>query len=339
MTRRQLMTAVPALAAARSLLADGANSRIGLCTFSCHQRWKAGQFPDPLSFARYAMEMGAEGVQTSLRGQTMELARQLRVITEAGYYEGDVRLPRTQDGVAEFEAEVKLALAAGARVARAVFTSQRRYETFDTLEAFRAFHNQAVQSLQWAEPVLHRHRLKLAMENHKDFTSEELAAIMRQINSEWIGVLVDTGNNIALLEDPQAVIEHLAPFALSVHLKDMAVQPDAEGFLLSEVPLGTGALDLPKIVTTLRQPNPAIVFNLEMATRDPLRVPCLTGRYFATFPERRADRLTPTLEWVKAHPPRQAVPSVTGKPVEQILAEEEAHNRQGLNWMRERIQG
>jgi len=34
---------------------------------------------------------------------------------------------------------------------------------------------------------------------------------------------------------------------MSVHFKDMAVQPADDGFRLSEVPLGTGALDLPRI--------------------------------------------------------------------------------------------
>ena len=43
MNRRQLLTAVPYVAAARTLLAAAGvtGARIGLCTFSCHQHWKA----------------------------------------------------------------------------------------------------------------------------------------------------------------------------------------------------------------------------------------------------------------------------------------------------------
>ena len=43
MNRRVFLAALPALAAARSLLvaAGAVTPRIGLCTFSCHQHWKA----------------------------------------------------------------------------------------------------------------------------------------------------------------------------------------------------------------------------------------------------------------------------------------------------------
>jgi len=157
------------------------------------------------------------------------------------------------------------------------------------------------------------------------------------MSSEWIGVLVDTGNNIALLDEPHAAVEALAPFALSVHLKDMAVQPSDDGFLLSEVPLGTGVLDLPRIITALRKANPSIVFNLEMATRDPLRVPCLNDAYFATMPEQKGARLNATMDWVNANPAKQLPPHVTGKSTSQILTDEETNNRESLGWMQRNL--
>ena len=233
--------------------------------------------------------------------------------------------------------EARLTREAGAEVARAVFTGGRRYEIFKTLNEFRIFHAQAEKTLALIEPVLRRNRLRVAIENHKDHTTDELVALMRKLSSEWIGVLVDTGNNIALLEEPHATVEALAPFALSVHFKDMAVQLCDDGFLLSEVPPGTGSLDLPRIIATLVRSNSRIVFNLEMATRDPLRVPCLTDDFFATFPERKAAQLDATMSWVKAHPPAQPSPSVSGKTTAQVLTEEETNNRQGLAWMTKHI--
>ena len=344
-SRRSFISSLPALAAVRSLLAaDGvAQSRIGICTFSCHQHWKAVgakhlgvKFTDALSFARHARELGAEGVQTALRSDDSAVAKQMRAFTEqtGGYYEGELRMPKTEADLAAFESEVRLTREAGASVARAVFTGTRRYETFRTLEEFRNFHAKAQQSLGLIEPVLRRHQLKVAIENHKDFTSDELATLMRKISSPWIGVLVDTGNNIALLEEAHAAVEALAPFALSIHLKDMAVQPCADGFLLSEVPLGTGMLDLPRMIATLRRANPAVVFNLEMATRDPLRIPCLTEGYRATFPERKATHLAAAMERVTANPPKQPVPQTSGKTTAQVLSDEEANNRECLRWMR-----
>lgn len=337
-SRRQFIATLPALAAARSILAaSGADaSRLGICTFSCHQRWRLTKPVDAAGFYRYARELGAEGVQSSLRGCQPKIIRDL-VEQSGGYYEGELRLPKDVGEMAAFETEVRQTREAGASVSRAVFTSGRRYEVFSTLEAFQSFHDQAKRTLSLIEPVLRKHQLKLAIENHKDHTTEELVALMKGISSEWIGVLVDTGNNLALLEEPHGVIEALAPFALSVHLKDMAVQSSDDGFLLSEVPLGTGFLDLPRMIASLRNANPAIVINLEMATRDPLRIPCLTNAFFATMPERKATHLDAAMQRVKKNPLKGAVPNISGKEATQILTEEEQNNRHGLVWMQQKL--
>jgi 3-oxoisoapionate decarboxylase len=293
------------------------------------------KFFDAVGFYQYGRSLGAEGVQTNLRSTDVAVARKIRELVErdGGYYEADIRLPKTDGDVESFETDVRLAREAGATVARTFCMGTRRYEVFKTLEEFKRFHAEAGRSLELAEPVMGRHRVKLAIENHKDHTTEELIAMLRKMSSEWVGALVDTGNNIALCEEPHAVVEALAPYAMSVHFKDMAVQPDPDGFLLSEVPLGTGMLDLPRIVACLTHAHPAIVFNLEMATRDPLKIPCRTDLYWATFPERRASHFANVLERVKANPPKQPPPHVTGLPVGQLLAEEESNNRHGLAWM------
>ena len=338
MNRRQFIITLPAFATARSILAAAGakESRLGICTFSCHQRWKLTKPLDAAQFYRYARELGAEGVQSPLRGCEPKTIREL-VEQSGGYYEGELRLPKSKTDLAAFEAEVRQTREAGATVARAVFTNGRRYEAFQSMEAFQAFHEHAKRTLALIEPVLRKHQLKLAIENHKDHTTEEQVGMMKAISSEWIGVLVDTGNNLALLEEPHGVIEALAPFALSVHLKDMAVQSADDGFLLSEVPLGTGFLDLPRMITTLRKANPAIVINLEMATRDPLRIPCLKEGYFTTLPGRKETHLTAAMQRVKQNPPKAPVPVVSGKPNEQILAEEEQHNRHGLAWIQKKL--
>ncbi len=340
------------LAGARSLAAAGASpDQLGICTFSCHQHWralneagKAGTSPamlpfrDPLSFCRYVSALGAKRVQTPLRD--IEPAALRAWAEEAGTgYEGEVHLPKSDADLAPFEAEVRRTREAGATVARAVFAGGRRYETFSNLSDYRAFYEQSRQILRRIDPIARKHRLKIAIENHKDHTSDELAELMQEFSSEWLGVLVDTGNNLALLEDPAQTIATLAPFAMSVHLKDMALQPAEDGFLLSEVPLGTGMLDLAGIIGTLRTANPAIGIHLEMATRDPLRVPCLNEAYFATFPERRKSHLEATMARVRANPPKGTVPAVAGKGLAIVLAEEEANNRHGLAWMRERFLG
>ena len=112
----------------------------------------------------------------------------------------------------------------------------------------------ARENIDAALRIAEKHQLPLAIENHKDFTADEMAALMKEKESRWLGVCLDTGNNISLLDDPMALVEILAPYAITTHIKDMAVAPYPDGFLLSEMPLGEGMLDMRQIVDTIRPP-------------------------------------------------------------------------------------
>jgi hypothetical protein len=117
----------------------------------------------------------------------------------------------------------------------------------------------------------------------------------------------------------------------------MAVQETDDGFLLSEVPLGTGFLDLPRVVAVLRKANPRIAFNLEMITRDPLLIPCLTAGYWATLGEMRASQLAAALTGVRALRPRMPLPRMADLPLEEQLAIEEQNNRDSIVFARQRL--
>ena len=321
--------------------------RLGLCTFSCHQQWQALQkikpgaqppFTNGPTFLDYVVRnLGGQGVQTGVKTADEARAIRERVESTGSYYEGDIRLPKDEADLATFESSLKLIREAGGTVARSVLLWTRRYETFHSMADVRAFREHGHKVLSLFEPLLKKHGVRLALENHKDQLVFEQLDMLKHFSSEWIGVCVDTGNNLALLEEPHGVVESLAPFAASVHLKDMALQPSPQGFRLSEVPLGTGFLDLPRMIATLRAANPGIAFNLEMATRDPLSIPCLTPEYWRVFDQRPAHDLWRALALVQAHPPRQQPPSVTGKPFADVLAEEETHNRESLAWMHKHI--
>jgi len=164
--------------------------------------------------------------------------------------------------------------------------------------------------------------VKIGIENHKDFHAAELAEMLGRISSPHMGACVDTGNSIALLEDPMKVVETLAPYAVTTHIKDMAVQETPTGFLLSEVPLGQGMLDLPRMFAIFEKHNPQIGYHLEMITRDPLDIPCLKPGYWATFPEKPGTELARTLTLVREHPAAK-LPKTSGRNTEDVLAFEE----------------
>ena len=133
-------------------------------------------------------------------------------------------------------------------------------------------------------PLLEKYKIRLGLENHKDRTVDELVAVLKRYSSPYLGSCLDFGNNIALLDDPMDVVQKLAPYVVTTHLKDVGVEPYGEGFLLSELPLGEGFLDLSSIVSLIRAASPNAHLMLEMITRDPLKVPCLTDKYWADLP-------------------------------------------------------
>jgi sugar phosphate isomerase/epimerase len=256
---------------------------------------------DPLAFAEHAVKIGAAGIQTAIGIRDAEYIKKLRESIERSglYLEGIVSLPKDEADTTRFKQELDTANHAGVKVVRTVCLSGRRYETFRSAEQFAEFADRSWRSLQLAEPIARELKMQLAVENHKDWRIDEMLGWLKRLDSEFVGVCLDTGNSIALLEEPHEVVEAYAPWTMTTHLKDMDVAEYSAGFLLSEVPLGTGFLDLPRIVDTLRKTRPGVRLNLEMITRDPLRVPCLTDDYWATLPTLRAEELATTLEYVK----------------------------------------
>ena len=110
-----------------------------------------------------------------------------------------------------------------------------------------------------------------------------------------------------------------------------------EGFLLSEVPLGQGILDLSWMVDSIRKARPRARLNLEMITRDPLKVPCLTDKYWVTFPERKGVCLARTLALVRGHPPREPLPHVSGLEELARRQQEEDNVKQCLAYAGEKL--
>jgi sugar phosphate isomerase/epimerase len=264
-------------------------------------------------FLEYCSSLGAGGIQIGLDSLDGEYLDKLRRRAEElqMYLEVDVGLPQGDD-VAKFERVVAAAQRAGALCLRSACLTGRRYENFNSLEQWKDFVTTSHQRIAKAVPVVEKYRIPLGLENHKDWTADEMVALLDRHSSEYLGVCLDTGNNIALLDDPMDVVTKLAKYAVTTHFKDMAVQEYPQGFLLSEVPLGEGILDLAQIVATIRAARPRARLNLEMITRDPLRVPCLTENYWVTFPYRNSEYLARTLAMVRDHPPREPLAKVSG---------------------------
>ncbi len=319
--------------------------KLGIADFSYNIRLRAertgrmkGKLGDPLNFLDHCHKVGAGGIQMNIGIRDEVYTRKLREKAQNYdmFIEGSASLPHDTSGVEKFDATVRTAKQSGAKVVR-IAIGGRRYEQFSKAEEFKAFAERTYKSLQLAEPVAARQRMRIAIENHKDWRINQMLDMLRRISSEYIGVCVDTGNSFALLEDPIAVVEAYAPYAFAAHLKDMAVAEYEDGFLLADVPLGQGLLDLPRIVRILRRARSEIQFSLEMATRDPLKVPCLTKKYWATFEDVPGSDLARTLRYVRANASPELLPKVNHLPLNELVSLEEANIKECLAFAKEHL--
>lgn len=327
-TRRDMLAAGGGLLASVAFGDEppkGANLGVLLYSYGIRSRAERG-FSDPVRFLEFCAGRGANAAQLPLGVRAeAEATAVRRACDRLGMaVEGVVSPPKSDRADRDrFAAELATAKACGAAVVRVVLLGGRRYEVFATADDYAAFARRADEMLEAAVPLAEKAGVKLAIENHKDFRTDELLDLLKKRASDHLGVCVDTGNNLALLEDPHRAIEELAPLALTVHLKDMGVEESADGFRLAEVPLGQGLLDLKAVVAALRKGNPKVRFNLEMITRDPLSIPCLTDKYWATLGKVPGRDLARTLALVRRAARKEPLPRVTGlSAAEQVEAED-----------------
>ncbi len=296
-----------------------------------------GRPKDTYEFLERANALGAGGIQMPLTSREPEYAHKLRARAEqlGMYFEVIAGLPKDDPSV--FDRTVAAAREAGAGCVRVNCLGGRRYETFSSMTEWRAFVAKSRDAVDTALRIAEKHQVPLAVENHKDWTVDELAALMKEKQSRWLGVCLDTGNNISLLDDPMGTVEALAPYAICTHIKDMAVAPYDDGFLLSEVPLGEGILDMRRVVDTIHGARPQCHMTLEMITRDPLKVPCLTDKYWATFPERSGLYLARTLRMARDRKDSRPLPVPSALPHDAQMRVEEDNVKQCLNYAREHL--
>jgi 3-oxoisoapionate decarboxylase len=164
-----------------------------------------------------------------------------------------------------YEHTMEQAAALGAKAIGAYSGFLLRPDKISTLELWDQHQAHTEARLRELAPVAKRLGMVVALENHLDFTIEELYQLMRRIDSPQIGVLFDVGNGIATLDDPIETAELLAPYVACTHFKDFAVEEVARGFRFTMVPLGAGSLQLHEIAKRLLgKVRPEVNFSIEM---------------------------------------------------------------------------
>jgi sugar phosphate isomerase/epimerase len=181
------------------------------------------------------------------------------------------------------------------RVGRAMGARLVRLHLSPVLEGARASHGR-----RWDEMVAHARRtlvrdapgardagLRIGLENHQDFGSEELLQLA-EAAGDHVGLVLDTGNPFAVGEDPLAFTRRAAHRIWHLHLKDYRAQFTAEGYRLIRCALGEGAVPLAEIGAVVESSGREVTASIEPAA--------LAARHIRLF----------TRDWWRGYPPRDA---------------------------------
>jgi sugar phosphate isomerase/epimerase len=96
--------------------------------------------------------------------------------------------------------------------------------------------------------------IRMAVENHIDFTSNEMVQLLDAVDSVYLGINFDTGNFVRLLDDPIQGMDKLAERVYATHIKDLKIQrgvPADEWYFFSSVPIGDGVVDNDRLAAKL----------------------------------------------------------------------------------------
>lgn len=171
---------------------------------------------------------------------------------------------------------VEQQVAQGLRVAKILGASSMRV----VLGSFRdrpeiQRHLEAMtQAIKNVRPQVRDSGVKLSIENHNaDLQAREIKALIEDVGPDVLGVCLDSGNPLAIMEDPHLTLELLGPYATTTHVRDTAVWRIPEGVAMRWVNMGEGNVDidgwvkkfvkmrpdLPVSFENLPQPTPRII--------------------------------------------------------------------------------
>ena len=188
----------------------------------------------------------------------------------------------------------------GSKIIGCNFGILLRPDKITTLDAWKTHMQKCEARLRELIPHAKRLGLVIGVEDHLDFTLEDLHSLITKIDSPQVGVFFDVGNWLGTLDDPVEAAEVLGPLIVATHYKDFAVEETPSGFQLTMVPFGSGSLDLTGVTAALLQRmRPETNLTVEMICGQQLNVPWLEPRFWPLFPNKSPAQVAATLHHIR----------------------------------------
>ena len=297
MRRRTFLQSAAGVALASPLgAASQPNIRLGMDAYSIRSLgWKAAQILDyakalKLDAVMLSSPDAFEGLEPAQLTKLRDDAASLGILVETAI--GSIcPTSSTYDQKAGDPAEfalkqLRIAKAVGAKVMRCFLggpadrKGPQPFEVhmFAMVNVLRSVRSQALDL-----------GVKIAIENHGDFQARELRSVIEQAGKDWVGVCLDNGNALTVVEDPMLTMEVLGPYAFTAHVRDSVVYEHPRGAAMQYVALGDGTQDLRAYVARFRELCPNAAFQLEVITgRTPVILPYLEPDFWKAFPNANA---------------------------------------------------
>ncbi|NJL57431.1 sugar phosphate isomerase/epimerase [bacterium] len=115
-----------------------------------------------------------------------------------------------------------------------------------------------VDWLKDAVKVAADYGVRLAVENHIDYTSDECVELLDRVDSPYLGLNLDTGNFLRLLDDPVEGAKKLANRVYATHIKDLKPVKGLnvkEWYFFSSTPVGEGLVNNQALAQILYDAN------------------------------------------------------------------------------------
>ena len=157
--------------------------------------------------------------------------------------------------------------------------------------------------------------VRLAVENHGgDLQAREMKAMIEAAGADVMGVCLDSGNPVWMLEDPHMTLEMLGPYALTSHVRDSAVWKVPEGIAVRWVNMGEGNVDIDGWIRTFiaAKPGMPIIFE-NLVSRNPRVHRIYDQAFWSNWPKMPASELSRFLAIAERGTPKPAAPLPPGK--------------------------
>jgi len=179
--------------------------------------------------------------------------------------------------------------------------------------------------------------MKIALENHADFTVREHVSILSRVNSPALGFTLDCANLAFDLDDPLRLARIMAPYTLTTHFKNYRVVRTKKGLALENCSLGDGEIDVAAIAEILAEQESDVNLNIEIHSQfAPFTLDILDETFFQRHPSPPGDGLAWYLDksWQKEIPDTEPAGLPDGKESWDLEYE---HIRLSAQWAKEKL--